>query len=75
MKYITHPTKGTVDIEAASWRKSSLSGAVGNCVEVAFASGNIAVRDTKDRSGGTLVFTQAEWEAFVGGVRLGEFDK
>jgi hypothetical protein len=34
----------------------------------------IAVRDSKDRSGPVLLFTPREWEAFVGGVRGGEFD-
>jgi len=36
--------------------------------------GIVAVRDTKDRDGGTLVYTSAEWLAFVGGVKDGEFD-
>jgi len=43
-------------------------------VEVAFVDGKVAVRDSKDRRGPVLVFTPAEWEAFVGGVRDGEFD-
>jgi uncharacterized protein DUF397 len=34
----------------------------------------VAVRDAKDRTGPVLQFTAAEWEAFVGGVRGGEFD-
>lgn len=61
------------DLPDASWRKSARSGHNG-CVEVAFASGRIAVRDSKDRQGPVLVFTSREWEAFVGGVRDGEFD-
>ncbi|KDA41418.1 DUF397 domain-containing protein [Frankia sp. B2] len=58
------------------WRKSSYSnGNGGNCVEVAdLPDGGRAVRDSKDRSGPTLVFTAAEWAAFVAGVRDGEFD-
>jgi hypothetical protein len=43
-------------------------------VEVAFLDGQIAVRDTKHRSGPVLQFTHREWEAFLAGVRLGEFD-
>ncbi len=58
---------------AAPWRKSSRSG-VNGCVEVAFVDGKVAVRDSKDRHGPVLVFTPAEWEAFVGGVRDGEFE-
>jgi hypothetical protein len=34
----------------------------------------IAVRDSKDRSGPVLRFRPDEWEAFVAGVRDGEFD-
>jgi Domain of unknown function (DUF397) len=62
-----------VDLASATWRKSSRSGANG-CVEVAFVDGKIAVRDSKDRRGPMLVFTPLEWDAFVGGVRDGEFD-
>ncbi|MGV9773494.1 DUF397 domain-containing protein, partial [Streptosporangium sp. NPDC003464] len=32
-----------------------------------------AVRDSKDQDGPVLFFTGAEWDAFVGGVKLGEF--
>ncbi|MEO3854154.1 DUF397 domain-containing protein [Acrocarpospora sp. B8E8] len=58
----------------ASWHKSSLSGDGASCVEVAITDDVIAVRDTKNRAGGMLVFRPDEWEAFIGGVRLGEFD-
>jgi hypothetical protein len=34
----------------------------------------ITMRDGKDPSGPKLVFTPAEWEAFVLGVKDGEFD-
>jgi len=57
------------------WIKSSLSFANSNCVEAArFESGLIGVRDSKDPRGAVLRFTPAEWSAFVGGVRNGEFD-
>lgn len=46
----------------------------GACVEVGtLPTGNVAVRDTKDRTR-ELVFTAEEWQAFVAGVRNGEFD-
>jgi Domain of unknown function (DUF397) len=58
------------------WIKSSLSSYNGNCVEVAgLADDIIRVRDSKNPRGGMLNFTQAEWDAFVGGVRNGEFDR
>jgi hypothetical protein len=34
----------------------------------------ITLRDGSDPDGPVLVFTPAEWEAFVAGVRDGEFD-
>lgn len=58
----------------ADWHKSSLSGELGNCVEVAnLASGEIALRNSRFPAGPALIFTLAEWSAFVGGVELGEF--
>jgi hypothetical protein len=65
-------------IEDASgdWKKSSLSSHNGNCVEVAGLTGEtIRVRDSKNPRAGMLNFTTAEWDAFVGGVRNGEFDR
>jgi hypothetical protein len=64
------------DLTGAIWHKSTRSGGNGgDCVEVAGnLPGIVAVRDTKDRDGGTLVFGPAEWRAFVEGVRGGEFD-
>jgi Domain of unknown function (DUF397) len=58
------------------WRKSSLSSGGDNCVEVGFAAdGRVAVRDTEmDGHGPMLVFLPGEWEAFLGGVRHGEFE-
>jgi hypothetical protein len=37
----------------------------GDCVEVADAASVVVVRDTKDRDGGTLVFTAEAWAAFM----------
>lgn len=63
-----------MDLTNARWHKSSRSGGNGNCVEVAILGEGVAVRDTKNRDGGTLEFTHAEWAAFTAGVRDGEFD-
>jgi hypothetical protein len=59
----------------AMWMKSSHSGPTGgNCVEVAFlADGDVAVRNSRQPDGPALVFTRAEWTAFLGGARDGEF--
>jgi len=59
----------------ASWIKSSLSFSNGNCVEVAtLQEGHVGVRDSKDSAGPVLRFTPSEWDAFLDGVRNGEFD-
>jgi Domain of unknown function (DUF397) len=59
------------------WRKSSYSGnGGGNCVEVAnLADGMTAVRDSKNPDGAVLTFTAGEWQAFLAGVRAGEFGR
>jgi len=61
----------------SGWRKSTLSSGGDNCVEVGFGDdGTIGVRDTKQNGQGpVLVFTPSEWQAFLGGVRQGEFDQ
>ena len=54
----------------AAWRKSSHSGANGDCIEVARpATGLIAVRDSKDPGGPRLAFTPGQWMAFTTAVR------
>jgi hypothetical protein len=58
------------------WKKSSLSSYNTNCVEVAgLADDTIRVRNSKNPGGGVLNFTPSEWDAFLGGVRNGEFDR
>jgi hypothetical protein len=59
---------------ALSWHKAARSHASGACVEVALASGKIAVRDSKDPDGAILLYTRAEWAAFLDGAKNGEFD-
>jgi Domain of unknown function (DUF397) len=63
------------DESGASWIKSSFSYANCNCVEISsLPDGVIGVRDSKDPSGPVLRFSGAEFKAFVGGIRNGEFD-
>lgn len=64
------------DLTGAVWHKSTRSGGNGgDCVEVARnLPGIVAIRDTKDPGGAALVFTHAEWDAFLAGVRDGDFD-
>jgi Domain of unknown function (DUF397) len=59
--------------DSLNWRKSSHSGGNGaECVEVAASADreHVCVRDTRDRAGGTLRFTVAQWGAFLAGLRL-----
>lgn len=69
------------DLSAATWRKSSHSNGQANCVEIAvIPTGEVAgdcvfaVRHSKVLHGPKLVFTRAEWEAFIDGAKEGEFD-
>lgn len=51
------------------WRKSSYStGSGGECIEVV-SDDTVMVRDTTNRSGGTLEFSSAVWERFLGTIR------
>jgi hypothetical protein len=59
--------------DRADWRKSTHS-CVNGCVEVAFLGDKVGVRDSKDRIGAVLVFDFFEWQAFIVGVRAGEFE-
>jgi hypothetical protein len=61
------------DFSNAAWHKSVRSGSAG-CVEVATVERVVGVRDSKDRQGPVLVFRFDEWDAFLAGVRDGEFD-
>jgi hypothetical protein len=59
----------------AQWDKSSYSNPSGNCVEVSQNPDEVRVRDTKAKENGPeLVFTVAEWRAFIEGAKDGEFD-
>ncbi|WP_027342993.1 DUF397 domain-containing protein [Hamadaea tsunoensis] len=55
------------------WRKSTRSTDT-NCVEVAARRGLVIMRDSKDRRR-MLAFSEDGWDAFVAGVRAGEFDR
>lgn len=74
-------------VEVGVWRKASYSGGNGGgCVEVSATHDTASVphkadedllyllRDSKDPRGPKLAFTTAEWDAFIAGVKDGEFD-
>jgi predicted secreted Zn-dependent protease len=58
--------------EGLYWRRSRQCSA-GSCVEVAATGEAILVRDSKNLDVPPLAFTRAEWEAFVAGVKAGDF--
>ena len=50
-------------------------GSHGSCVEIAnLPEGGVAIRDGKAVPGPVLRFTRQEWDAFIAGVKAGEFD-
>ncbi len=63
------------ELRGTTWVKSSRSGPTGgNCVEMAALPGDgVAVRNSRHPEGPALIFTGAEWHAFIhavtGGVR------
>ncbi|WP_203905040.1 DUF397 domain-containing protein [Virgisporangium aliadipatigenens] len=57
-----------------NWRKSSYS-ASSNCIEIAFSDDTVLVRDSKDKDGGILDFTPAQWISFVRAAGAGEFSR
>ena len=62
-------TKQVPDLTGAVWRTSG-----GAAVEVAVVETGVAVRDSREPDGAELFFTPAEWDAFIGGAKDGEFD-
>lgn len=62
------------ELSDLSWRKAQLSVQNGQCVELARAGSMIAIRDSKSPAGPVLMYTPAEWRAFLDGAKNGEFD-
>jgi hypothetical protein len=64
------------DLTHAVWRSSTegATAASDSAVEVAMLEDGVALRDSRRPDGDVLFFTPAEWDAFVGGAKDGEFD-
>jgi hypothetical protein len=66
------------EFEGIRWKISSRSSDNGgSCVEagpLADGSGRVAVRHSHHPDGPMIVYTRAEWEAFLAGAKDGEFD-
>jgi hypothetical protein len=71
-------SKGHFDESRAVWRRaegiSPTDPGQSGWVEVAFVDDLIGLRDSRRPEGPILVFTEQEWEAFLGGAKDGEFD-
>lgn len=66
------PTASLQEIGSANWHKSTFSGASNGCVEHATLTGHRrAIRDTRNRGFGAIVFDSADWRAFVSSVNSG----
>ncbi|MBF6370925.1 DUF397 domain-containing protein [Nocardia puris] len=66
----------SVDLSVERCFKSTHSSAGSDCVEIAHLDGgHVGVRVSKNPTGGAMVFTPSEWDAFLAGARAGEFDR
>lgn len=62
-------------LRGVAWQKSRHSNSQGSCVEFArLPGGRVAVRNSNFPDGPALVYTRAEIEAMLAGVKDGEFD-
>jgi hypothetical protein len=71
------PSSPDAGLHDAVWVKSTYSGPTGGeCVELAhLRDGQVAVRNSRHPSGPALIFTRAEWDAFLAGAKDGEFGR
>ncbi|GAA4658161.1 MULTISPECIES: DUF397 domain-containing protein [Amycolatopsis] len=69
-----------LDLETAHWQRAEPAGeTIPDAIEFAFVPHSdgltyTALRSSTEPDGTVLVFTPSEWDAFVAGVRDGEFD-
>jgi uncharacterized protein DUF397 len=60
----------TSDLTNARWRRSSFTNnGGGNCVEIALVEPAAAIRDSKNRGGGTLLIGDHAWQQLRLSVR------
>lgn len=44
------------------------------CIQASITKNNVVLRNSKDISGPKINFNEKEWDAFIKGVKKGEFD-
>jgi hypothetical protein len=76
VRYRLHSTKNKrlKDSTKIQWRTALSCVLNGACIQVAPAGEYILIGDSKNVSGPVVSYTRAEWNAFVDGIRLGDFD-
>jgi hypothetical protein len=55
-----------------AWRKSSISGANNECVEVRFNDGSVSIRHSKEPGGHILTVSERAWRALLDGIKKKE---
>lgn len=68
------PAAYELDLSNAEWLRAEESEGEDEAIEIAFVGEYIAMRNSAEPDGTVLVFTEAEWDAFVLGAKDGEFD-
>jgi uncharacterized protein DUF397 len=63
-----------LEVRDLQWRKARRSAANGACVELAPASGQILIRDSKDPNGPIVGYPGCSWRVFTAAVKTGHFD-
>ena len=73
--YDVYNGMAATQLDGVAWQKSRHSNSQGSCVEFArLPGGEVAVRNSRFPDGPALVYTRAEIEAMLLGVKDGEFD-
>ena len=63
------------ELTSAVWRKSARSNSQGACVELArLDSATVAMRNSRDPEGTSLIYPAGAVRAMVSALRAGEFD-
>lgn len=57
------------------WRTTSICEGATGCVEVGFVDGAVLVRSSRASDGPVVRFDDDEWDAFVLGVKAGDFER